>query len=426
MGLRDKIKESWNQHNEQGFWGDVRKTVTFPFRVLFFIIAWLFKGPIIVVVFLVIILILILPFTAYRSGSLGVWAQEAQISLGKIPFIGPAISTISSVAPAIWSPESFVELQEEYTWKATVDDNVGNQDLGLEFDDFKAQPDIYDKDNIPDKIIAFGDGQINSLMDDSELTFECDADNGEIQGEITNPYGPIKLQEGITKYFRARCEYDGKDFEIGDELQTSYTLRLKADYSFNTLGYLTIYTLSQDKLEEYKYDKENIFSNINDKHLNKGTGGVESTYTSGPVKLILHGYFDQPLSEEGPFGDGSAYNLAIILKRDINWDGTLREIKNIYFYTMEGIDLEEGSFEYVEDGGLFKKYRISNGALEELNSRCLNEFKVFDLDCWKGSNVATYVDFIINVNEEELTQLYLQAEVEYIYQSEIKELIKFT
>ena len=324
-------------------------------------------------------------------------------------------------------------MQEEFTWKATIDENVGNKDLGLKFEDFKAQPNVFyyneGDSNIEDKIETFGTLTVTSL-EDSEVVFECDADDGKIKGEVKNPIGAVEFNEGLN-FFTVECQYNGEDFELSGKAQQGYTLRLKADYGFSGMGYLNIYTIKDDvlqrELRRNKGNKNVIFANVvDDKNLDKVTGEVEATYSGGPVKLVLFSNYNQPFTEKGL---GSPYyTTRLILERDNWWEGTLKEIKDIYLYIPQEIEIEEeeSKFENIgEDEYQFKIYRLKKETLDDLNSRCLDEFNVFDLNCWSGSNIATSARLIVNDVEDKVSETYIWAKVDYEYETDITEVIRF-
>jgi len=402
-----------------------------PFSIIFSFIVGALKWIILIVL---IVLIVLIPITIYRSGGLASAYQNAVVTFDKTPVVGPSLRFLGSIVPAIWNPQTSVELTDpSYQWKTNVDENVGNRDLGLTFDEFQTEWRGYfrvkaSENQYTQSIIAIGSGKINSMMEDSEVTFECDADDGEIIGEVLNPYGPIQLDEGMTKYFRARCEFQGEDFDIGDKILTPYTIRLKAHYNFNTLGYLTIYTMRgtvlEQKLKASNYNREIIFKDIDNQYLDKKTGEVSSTQTYGPVKLNIRGLFYQPLSEESE--DGDVYSLEIDIRRDAYWDGTLKEIQNLYIYTDQDIEIEDtGKFDYVGEDGALKKYKLVSEEIDKLNEVCLNDDNVFESDCWTTSPLPVYLDFRVNIDNDELNQRYIKAELQYIYESEISDVIEF-
>ncbi|MFH1209196.1 MAG: hypothetical protein V1663_00185 [archaeon] len=430
MGLFSRTKDAYNKVKEG--------SSVNPFKefkdIILGILGWIAR---IVGIAAFIWLVVMLTYTIPNSGGYQKYWLEAKTSVENVPYLGGFVRTVEGVFTASLDPEKFVQKQQEMQTQASVDQNVGNTDLGLRFESFKGQPDTFSvqgDNKYGANIVAVATGRIESLMDDSEVTFECDAFDGRIKGEVVNPVSSIQVKKNRMQFFNAKCSYDGNDFEMSDNLQTSYTLRMKANYDFNTIGSLTIYTMKAEvfdaKYEQNSYSREKIFEDegIEDNKLDKSTGKVESTYTYGPVKVILNGMFNQPLNEYGPFQDGGPYTLQIILRRNENWDGTLVGITNIYLSIVDDINLESDNFdyvsEYVNEEGAFKKYKLKDNYVEELNNRCLNN-NVFDINCWSGNNIATDFDFSVDINNDKINQRFIRIEVEYEYQAQTQEVITF-
>jgi len=383
-------------------------------------------------IFLVIFIII----TVIGSGTGQYWATQAADYASEVPLVGGIFRNIYAWYPAIKNPEELVVLQQELRWKSTIDKNVGNDHLGLKITNFYAIQNVYDL-VIGDE---YYDGEVNalayidveSLMEESIVSFECGEKKGKIIGEA-DPPGPIEISDLTTNSFVVECIYQGEDFEL-DKPLTTYTLKFKANYISNSLAYLSIYTMEHDTLQtlldQYNQDRSIIFGIVGNKdsQLDEETGFVGSTYTAGPVKLNLKAVYNQPFTEKGPSNNKDYYKIYLNIGRNVNWEGVLKEIKNVYFYTYEGVELNEGEyFEYIEDDeDGFMKYRLGESYLEELNSRCFDEEEgVFDIDCWKGSAIEVPVEIGIYDVSSDLGKTYIKAEVEYLYQAYETDVISF-
>ena len=215
---------------------------------------------------------------------------------------------------------------------------------------------------------------------------------------------------------------------------------IKASYDFTTEAYIPIYIIKKSILD-YKIEQGNkgqirfdynIFEeeNVQDEHLNKQDGTVESVYTKGPVKLILRSLYTQPYTEEGPFGSGSYYTLDMRIDDDIQWTGNIEKINELDMLVPQEIDIFSENFEYSMEEDNFKVYKAKDSLLQELNDVCkptkqskLKE--LIDEDCWRRGNMMASLEFSINNPSDELSKTFIRAKINYKFSDEKQDTITF-
>jgi len=327
------------------------------------------------------------------------------------------------------SEEKQAELLQSYSWKSSIDESSKKKDLGVKITKFKTTNDIIETEKVS-KIEAIAEGYA-STTEPTEIEFSCLTKENEF-GEVANQNNILHISPDRKEYFTIKCIYNKELFEIDESKTTdSKKIKIRSTYDFTTEAYIPIYILQKDILEEKRENDKDIFKNIQDKNLDKREGISKSTYTKGPIKLILRSLYTQPYTEEGPFGSGSSYTLDIKIDDDIQWTGNIERIEDFYLLIPEEISITTENFEYSKIEDNFQVYRAKDSLINQLHKTCepKNIFeKISDLideDCWRRGNIITNTEFSINNPPEEISQTFIRAKLKYKFNDEKQDTITF-
>lgn len=334
-----------------------------------------------------------------------------------------------------FSEKKQAELLESYSWKSNIDEKSTKQDLGVKITKFQTTMNTVNTEQFS-KIEAVAEGYA-STTESTEIEFTCLTENDEI-GEIANQNNILSISPNRKEFFTVKCIYDKDLFEIDNSKATdSQKIRIKASYNFITEAYIPIYLLQKDILEEKRDDNEDIFKDIQDKNLNKQDGTVSSTYTKGPVKLVLRSLYTQPYTEEGPFGSRSYYTLDIKFDDNIQWTGNIENIEEFHLLIPEEMDIkeettdEQNKFQYIKYEDNFKVYEATPSLIRQLNEQCEPKDTIeritnlIEEDCWRRGNIITNIEFSINNAPEEISQTFIRAKLIYKFSDIKQETITF-
>tara|TARA_Y100000310_G_C20674675_1_gene812292 strand:+ start:117 stop:1325 length:1209 start_codon:yes stop_codon:yes gene_type:complete len=382
--------------------------VTAPFWRVFGLIASIIGWIIGIAFILGLVFGGIVIFNLSKAGTLDEGIEKLEITLKENRLLRP-LSGVIDVLKKLSTPEGTLEITQGSQWKSTIDKNSINRDLGVKIENFKAiderikVSELTNTERFP-KIKAIASGTILTL-DSSEVMFSCITEDEDKSGEILDQDSIIITYPEIEEFFQIECSYDVESFDINDNLLTdTQKIKIKASYEFTTLGHFSTYILQQDVLDEQKRNKEDIFSLINDKNLNKAERTVRSVYTYGPIKLTM-GSSSQPYTEESP------YNLYIEMKEDDNWNGDLEEITEFSLLIPEEINIITNDFEYSNTEGNWDVYRAKNSLIDEFNR--------------KEGKITTSVKFSINNPPETISQTFIRSRLKYNFNEIKSETITF-
>ena len=338
-----------------------------------------------------------------------------------------------------FSEEKQTELLQSYTWKSSIDESSKKKDLGLEITKFKASNDIINKES---SIEAIAEGSFLTT-ETTQIDFSCLTENNNL-GEVANQNNLLTINPNRKEFFTIKCIYDRELFEL-DESKTSEAkkIKMRATYDFTTEAYIPIYILQKDVLD-YKREEGNrgpvreeynIFEDeeIEDSNLNKNDRTTFSSYTKGPVKLILRSLYTQPYTGEGPFEAGSYYTLDMKIDDDTQWTGNVEEIESFEILIPEEISIITENFEYSTTEDNFQVYRATDSLLNQLYNTCKPKDKIekitelirIDEDCWRRGTMITSVEFSINNPSEEISQTFIRSRLKYKFNDEKQDTITF-
>ena len=411
--------------------GSIQKGASTPLR-------WIGKFIGFTLGVLIIILIILTPLSmVYKNNVLFSYyyseITDPILNTGFGNFIKKGLSALTIP----FSEEKQVELIESYSWKSTIDENSIKQDLGVKITSFESNSDVIETERFQ-KMEAVAEGYASST-EPAEIEFSCMTESSE--GEVANQNNILFISSYRKESFTIKCVYDKEDFEINENKATdAKKILIKASYDFTTEAYIPIYIIKKSILD-YKIEQGNkgqirfdynIFEeeNVQDEHLNKQDGTVESVYTKGPVKLILRSLYTQPYTEEGPFGSGSYYTLDMRIDDDIQWTGNIEKINELDMLVPQEIDIFSENFEYSMEEDNFKVYKAKDSLLQELNDVCkptkqskLKE--LIDEDCWRRGNMMASLEFSINNPSDELSKTFIRAKINYKFSDEKQDTITF-
>lgn len=422
-----RFKEKWGKFvsgpdQSRSPWQSFFTIITAPFRwILYFFTSTI--G----------ILLMLLILVAFFYGTLR--AQETGVTQVILTNLGDKISKVPILAPVIDSLKTIQDPSRTirtYSWQADIDKNSQNEELGLKFQKITSLKKTY---LYSEPISVVSTVKVNSLKDNSKVTFSCDATTSKIKGEI-QPNEPVFIPKDLTQVFSIRCDIPENSIKLDGKTVRAENIILKADYDFKTEAYVESYTMSKKILTEKQTNQEKIFENENNPRLNKDTGEVRSQYTSGPMRVLINSDYTQPFTEAGPFLNNPYYDLGIIIEKGNSaYQGKLNKINNVYLYLPKNFELmpeqtifEQGDFvgdeKFSEE--IFNKYKLSEKKIQEINGAC-KDSSLIDIQCqnyWERGFIIALTNFKINsLSKEDLDKNYIGAEVDYEFQSQISQVI---
>lgn len=376
-----------------------------------------------IIIFAVIIFIIVILFVgltgSFQSGYSQYLYEKGYNALSKVPFFSSLVETFK----VIQDPSTTVRT---YGWQADVDKNSQNKELGLTFQKFTSLKQTY----LPGETLSFvGSVKINSLKDNSQVKFTCNAITTKIPG-IIRPSEPFILPKDSTQVFSVRCEIPSDEIKLAGKKIRAETVVLEATYDFKTDAYVEAYTMSKKLLTEKQDNQEDIFENEDNSRLNKETGEVRSQYTAGPMRVLINSEYSQPFTEAGPFTNDPYYSLGILIQKASSfYQGRLNKINKVYLYMPKNFELsdKEERFELVEnEDEVFDKYSLKQKEIDSLNSACKN-YNFLDLECqnyWERGFIIALTSFRINyLNKEDLDKNYIRGEVEYEFKAQTSQVV---
>ncbi len=179
-----------------------------------------------------------------------------------------------------------------------------------------------------EEVIVWGDLKAKTLEDPISIFMSCEA--GEAEGVIK----PEKLAQINIADRHIIQQLEQIPFECRfapDELQAGTTsVKIKAEFNFNTLGYLKTYFMDIERMRALR--RENV-----DPLRQYGIDKVsDAIYTNGPVKLGM-GTVDPPL---GLSTNSDAYSYIGVTVQP-QWFGRIKNITSVQIQVPVGLDISD-------------------------------------------------------------------------------------
>lgn len=422
MAIKD-----WFTRERPADWEGMRRGIKTYSGVIFlrntlgFLIKWTVGLALFLLVLFVVLGGLVFVVRVFSTGTSDVMITKISVALDNIP-AGQAIKgAFSNIFGVIWNPE---QIFTDPKMKSEVDKNT-NKKLGVSFTKFDADPGRFIEG---DDFMTYGMVEITPFEETPlNIEFKCD-----VEGKACEKATPSKLSNIIGPETRSstvscRCNSGEAGKNVDGKVVT-----LKANYNFITKGYMPIYIIGSAKLEGIRSKGGNPFAGISNPNLDENNGVVTSTYTNGPLKLAMGGYYSQPFTEAGPDYEekNDYYIINIELSRKLSATGIPSGMKSFRMIVPDfgDVDVSDGLFASKgKNADGFKIYEMAKKSLDDLNSPCKKMlFIVDDLtnpDCrkiWEKGFLPIHVRFRINGDSDaDLSQSFIIVEAEYNYEESI-------
>ena len=409
-----------------------RSFASSPFIFLMSILGW-------IIGFLFTVFIILTPISMVYQNNVLVSFYYSEVTDPLLNTgVGNFIKKGVTILTLPFNTQQQADLLESYTWKTTIDEGSTKKDLGVKITSLRTNEDIINIERFPTiELVAEVSASSSEPL---EIKFSCLTEDNQ-EGEVANKNNIKFISSNTKEVFTVKCLYKKENFEIDETKTSTQKIRIRSTYDFVTDAYMPIYLLQKDILD-YKIEEGNkgpvrqeynIFEdeNINDPNLNKKDKITSSVYTKGPMKLALRSLYSQPYTEEGPFGEGSSYNLDIKIDDDLQWTGNIEEIEDFYLYIPEELDLTTDKFEYFENEDNFKIYKAKSTTIDELHKKCepksdLNKLRnLIDEDCWRSGNMIVSAEFSVNNPPEDISQTFIRTKIIYKFNDEKRKSITF-
>ncbi|MBS3134191.1 hypothetical protein J4214_03085 [Candidatus Woesearchaeota archaeon] len=362
---------------------------------------------------------------AVTGGSAGVFLDYGNVIFSKIPFgIGDLI-VAKGVAPlALFVKTGGLSLiSSGYgsgEFETTVDKNSINNDLGIKVENFKAFRESY-KSGQP--ITLIGDITATSLKDDAIVTLSCDA-NG-VNG-TTNP-ATITLKKYRTVFDKVECFFPENSLTTDRDIDPKI-VNLRAKYDFITEGYMDVWAMDGNALENYFMSyRKNPLNDVNDVNvINKEKGVIKSIYTYGPMKLAV-GSDSQPFTNQGP-GHSQYYNIIITMSKNYQWKGNFVNIKSITLKLADTFELNDkadtsrdmSKFNVVGNEGRYKIYQLNQDDIDnKLNNMC-EDLGIIDILSFGSIGKSAQVEECLRRLEQGFPPIFTEIKVVNLEGPELK------
>jgi len=259
-----------------------------------------------------------------------------------------------------------------------------------------------------EEVIVWGDLKAKTLEDPINLFMSCEA--GDIKGEIRpeklskiNPAERHTIQQ--LEQIPFECRFQKDELEAG-----TTSIKIKAEFNFNTLGYLKTYFMDVERMRALR--KENV-DPLRQYGINKVSDAI---YTNGPVKLGM-GTVDPPLG----LGTGSdAYSYVGVTVQP-QWFGKIKNITSVQIQVPVGLDISDpGSSSYCRQGFTMTDDDKEGYAIYDMTKSEIKKTKV-PIDTYKSWRCSIKVPSSITpdiLGNTPITTHYYRAEVGYIYEIE--------
>jgi len=199
-------------------------------------------------------------------------------------------------------------------------DEASKRKLGVFLENLKAEQPSFEPTR---PATIFATFKAETIDEELQVIIDCDAEKGETKIAASQIL-PKRTFEIFT--FDQRdidCIFDANTLEVG-----RYTARMTATFDFSTRGYNRAYFMDYERLKEFRKQGIDPLEGIGEKR-------PATIYTSGPVRIRM-GLGNQPLGLVA----GEKMNPWDVAVENL-WSGNILGITNIFFFTPEGITLDD-------------------------------------------------------------------------------------
>ncbi|MBW2989477.1 EpsG family protein, partial [Candidatus Woesearchaeota archaeon] len=297
-------------------------------------------------------------------------------------------------------------------YQGKVEENQDpRNDLGVHIEGLEAADKTFYQD---EKVIVWGDLKARTLDDPILVYMNCSS--GTIPGTITPP--ELDKKKSQTKYEIEKLEQLPFEcsFEEGTLKPGTNKVKVKAEFSFQTFGYLKTYLMDSDRIRALR--REDI-DPLKQYGIDKKP---EAVYTNGPVKLGI-GTVDPPIGLSAA-SDSYSY-LGVTVQPQ--WYGQIKSIKEIIIQIPKGLDISDtagstycnGDFEKLTGDELepydkedYDVYRLSEKELKDIKKPIQN------YKSWRCPITVSSDKIGDILGNTPVTSYYYRASVDYVYEIE--------
>ena len=282
-----------------------------------------------------------------------------------------------------------------------------NQDprngLGVHIDNLQAaDKEFYQNE----EVIVWGELLAKTLEDPIDLSMSCES--GTTKGTIK----PDKLSDPLTKHTIQKleqvpfeCRFAKDDLKVGTN-----NIIVKAEFNFNTLGYLKTYFMDIERMRALRKDNVNPLTQYGIDKVPK------AIYTNGPVTLGM-GTIDPPI---GLSTTSEGYSYVGITVQP-QWYGKIKNITSVQIQVPIGLDIKDpGKTTFCRDGFIkiednkegYSIYNMTWGEIKKIKTP-IDTYKSWRCSISIASNNAPDI-----LGKTPIATHYYRAEVHYIYEIE--------
>lgn len=402
---------------------------------------WLFKFAIGSAIILLIILGLIAGWNYYQSG----------LGASQVTHIGTAAESTGAVVLGklgLTTMKDMIYGNYNYGFESDIEQTQTDPDLGVKISDLRQV-------GLPqygEPVEIIGTIRAKSPEDDLKLVVNCRLDDGDIIPAIvsstTSSGNEATLYKGQLEVIQASCVFPkgiqpekvtlvNPDLKKSEPIKTSKQARMYADFEYKTTAMHGTYFMQSEKLSAILQQSKEPFSEckINDPQLTADRR-MTSITMAGPIKVGIGTLVSQPFVEERP------YSFGITLANNLDWNGNLKKVEEIYVYLPPFLYLdgekEFGDKQFTStcafdptgqiDQNGFKIYKLKESLLAQTNKECdkgtLKSLSLTEQQCidlfGKNRDITFRCNFKAPTSLEGGCMQYdiIWAEAKYIYQTE--------
>ncbi len=402
---------------------------------------WLFKFLIGFTIISLIIIGLIAGFNFYQSGLGASQATHASTAVESTGAIILGKLGLTTAKDAIYG-------NYNYGFESDIEQTQTDPDLGVKVSDLRQV-------GLPqygEPIEIIGTIKAKSPEDDLKLVVSCRLDDGDlipaVVSSTTSSGNEATLYKGQLEIIQASCVFPKgiqpekvtlarPDLKQTEPIKTSKQARMYANFEYKTKASHNTYFMQSGELSAILELGKEPFTlyKVNDPQLTYDRK-ITSITTAGPIKVGIGTLVSQPFVESRP------YSFGVTLANNLDWNGNLKKLEEIYVYIppLFYLDGEQqfGDKQFTstcafdptgqidQDG--FKIYKLKESLLTQTNKECdkatlksssLTEQQCIDL-FGKNRDMTFRCNFKIPTLSEGpgLQYDFIRAEATYIYQTE--------
>lgn len=329
--------------------------------------------------------------------------------IGKVEVITPkeVLEKTSAGLKDFWGDmvKSYTRQMEYATggyYQGKVEENKDpRNELGVHIDNLEAaDKEFYQNE----EIIIWGDLKARTLDKPIYVYMSCESDGikGIIKPEtLSDPKKGHEIERLEQISFECRFEKDKLKAGINN-------IKVKAEFNFETLGYLKTYFMDIERMRALR--RENI-DPLKQYGIDKRP---EAVYTNGPISLGM-GTTDPPIGLSKT-SDGYSF-IGVTVQPQ--WYGIIKNITNLTIQIPEGLQIEKdkefycrGDFELVEEKEGYYIYKMIEEGIKKIKTP-ISEYK-----SWRCSISIPSRNVPEILGNIPVAVYYYRASVDYIYEIE--------